>query len=231
VTTEDRIADALHSTGEYEAAPDLWSRVSHSIEEDREHRRRVWTAVGLVLLAMVIAIAIATLGLESSSGDPVRYRVDWRLMEALEVGILLVLIGVLGPGIRRFGRGFVADVFTPSEATGERLLPLLDAAYYLIFVGYVLVTTRLAAGVTYGLYFLGEQVGEAAIRIGGLLFLMGVMHAVTLIVLPLIALVFNATRVGAKLPRWVLILLIIGGIWAILQLPGLLGLAIGQGRG
>lgn len=231
MTTEDRIIDALQSTSQFETAPDLWDRVAHSIEEDRLHRRRAWIAVGTVLISLAIAIVVAFLSLEVAPGDGGRYRIDWRVMEILELGVLAMLIGAVGPGLRRFGRGFIEDVFAPAKTTGERLLPLLDAAFYLIFVGYVLVTTRLSPGVAYEFYVAGEQIGEAAIRIGGLLLMMGVMHAVTLIVLPLVALIFNSTRVGAKLPRWVTALLIIGGIVALLQLPGLITLVAGVGSG
>ena len=229
MTTEDRIIDALRATSQYETAPDLWSRVTHSIEEDRQYRRRVWIAVTVVLVSLAVAIIVAVLSVASMPGDATRYRIDWRVMEALEVGALLILIGVLGPGLRRFGRGFVEDVFIPARATGDRLLPLLDAAFYLVFLGYVLVTTRLDVPVSYLLYSPGEQIGEAAIRIGGLLFMMGVLHAITLIILPLVALIFNATRVGAKLPRWVTVILVIGGILVVLQLPLLISLIAGKG--
>ena len=229
MTTEDRLVDALASTQEYETSPDLWSRVTYSIEEDRRHRRRVWLTTSIVVLSLVVAIGIAVANLESSSGDLTRYRIDWRVMELLEVSVLVVLIGTIGPGIRRFGRGFVEDVFAPARATGDRLLPLMDAAFYLIFVGYVLVTVRLSAPVPYLLYVLGEQIGEAASRIGGLLLMMGVIHAITLMVVPLVALIFNTTRVDAKLPRWITVLLIVGGILALLQLPGLVGLIFGAG--
>jgi hypothetical protein len=229
MTTEDRLVDALRSSHDFETSPDLWSRVAYSIEEDRRHRRRVWLAIGIVVLSLVVAIGVAVLSLEASPRDPTRYRIDWRVMEMLEVGVLVVLIGVIGPGIRRFGRGFVEDVFSPARATGDRLSPLLDTAFYLLFIGYVLLTMRLTPPVPYVFYVPGEQIGEAAIRIGGLLLILGVMHAITLIVLPVVALIFNSTRVGAKLPHWVTVLLIVGGIWVLLQLPWLLALIFGAG--
>jgi len=231
MTTEDRLVDALASTQDFETSPDLWSRVTYSIEEDRRHRRRVWLAVGMVVVSLVVAIVIAVLNLESSPRDPAQYRIDWRVMEMLEVIVLAVLIGTIGPGIRRFGRGYVEDVFAPERATGDRLLPLMDAAFYLVFIGYVLLTIRLLPPVPYLFYVPGEQIGEAALRIAGLLLMMGVMHAATLMVLPLVALIFNTTRVGAKLPRWVSVLLIIGGIWALLQVPVLVGLIFSGASG
>ncbi len=212
MTTERRLIDTFDAARRYEPSPDLWHRVVHSIEEDRRHRRRVWT-VGLgIAAALVTAVVIAAVNLESR-GPTLggRYRFDWRTMEALEFGGLLVLVASLGPAIRRFGRGYVGDVFRGSPDTGARLLGLLDVAYYLVFSGYVLVTLRLAAPVSYRLFDAADQVEEAAARIGGLLLAMGLLHAATLVAIPLVGLVFNTTKAGRKLPRWVVIGLAIGG--------------------
>ena len=58
----------------------------------------------------------------------------------------------------------------------------------------------------------GDQVEDALIRVGGLLLTMGVMHGLTLVALPLVALVFNSTRAGRKLPRWLTVVLVVVGI-------------------
>ena len=42
---EQRLIDALRSTERVDPSPDLWSRVVHSIDEDRAHRRRVRAGV------------------------------------------------------------------------------------------------------------------------------------------------------------------------------------------
>jgi hypothetical protein len=100
---------------------------------------------------------------------------------------------------------------------------LLDLAYYLIFTGYLLVTIRVAAPTAYVVSRMGDQISEAAVRVGGLLLVMGVLHAVSLMVLPLLSLVYTATRTGHRLPRWVNVLLVLGGLWVALNvLPGLL---------
>jgi hypothetical protein len=50
------------------------------------------------------------------------------------------------------------------------------------------------------------------------------MHGLTLVALPLVALVFNSTRAGGKLPRWLTVVLVVVGI---LIAAGALGAALG----
>lgn len=134
---EQRLADAFAHADRLEPSPDLWSRVVHSIEEDRLHRKRLpRTAItaGAVLAAPVVV--------------------------------------ALGPAVRRFGRGYASDLFTTSRSTARAMLRLLDLAYFLIFGGYILLTV-------------------------------------------------NSTRTGSRVPRWIWILLIVGGIvaWQLAGIP------------
>jgi hypothetical protein len=229
MTTEQRLAEALEAAHHYPTSPDLWNRVVHSIEEDRRHRRRVITVVTVVLatLAAAVLIGLAGVGTAATSGVPTGNRIDWRLLEALEFGVIAIVVAALGPAIRRFGRGYVVDIFHTSPDTAARLLRLLDVAYALLFGGYALITTRLGPPVSYTLTRLGDQVEEASMRLGGLLLLMGVLHAVTLIALPLIGLVFNANRRRAKLPKWITMVLVVAAAWLAVQsalaIPLLLG--------
>lgn len=209
MTIEERLSAALRSAADYPASPDLWDRVVHSIEEDRLHRRRVWIVTAAIVASLLGAVGIALTALEASGP---RMRVDWRMMEALEAVALVAAVAALGPAIRRFGRGYAGDIFTASPETGGRLLRLLDVAYYLVFGGYVLVTVRMSAPISYTLWRAGDQISEAAARMGGLLLAMGALHAVTVAVLPLVGLVFNTTRTGGRLPRWVVILLGVIGV-------------------
>jgi hypothetical protein len=227
---EQRLADALEAARTYSPSPDLWGRVVHSIEEDHRHRRRVIVTSCLVMGTIVVAVLVGLTGVESAtlSGARAGRRIDWRLLEALELGVITTLIAALGPAIRRFGRGYVADVFSTDHDAAARLLRLLDFSYALLFGGYALVTVRLAPPLSYSLAHIGDQLQEAAIRIGGLLLVMGVLHAVTLVVLPLVGLVFHANRLGARLPRWVTILLAVGAVGLGLQM--LLSLPIALGR-
>lgn len=224
MTTEQRLAAALDAARRYEPSPDLYRRVVHSIEEDRAHRRRVWITVAVVAAALALGTAIGVLSLRTAPWIDGRSAVDWRVMEALETGALVVLLATLGPAIRRFGRGYVDDLHSGEPGTGRRLLRLLDTAYYLTFSGYILLTTRLVAPASYRLFRLGDQIEEVAARIGGMLATMGVLHAVMLMSLPLVALVYNSTRQGRPLPRWVTIVLFIAAALIAMQLPTLGGL-------
>lgn len=224
MNTEQKLIETLQAAKAYEASPDLWERVVHSIDEDRLHRRRVWTTLVGLALVLITASGVAMLAVTSReiAGLGSRYRIDWRAMEIIELTVLGILVAVLAPTIRRFGRGYVTDIFHSSPRTGDRLLQLLDVAYYLVFSGYVLSTVSLSAQDPYSLWHIGEQIQQASIRVGGLLILMGLLHAAALVAMPMIGLVFNATRRGRKLPRWVTVILIVVAALVALNLPALL---------
>ena len=138
------------------------------------------------------------------------------------------VVVVLGPAIRRFGETYERAVFQSSPEVGSGVLRLLDIAYYLVFAGYVLMTTRLAPPTAYEQFEVGRQIREASLRVGGLLLEMGVLHALTLVALPMIAFVANSTRTGRRLPRWVVIILIAAAIVITLNLPVMLTFGLGE---
>jgi hypothetical protein len=212
---ESRLARALGRVDDVEPSPDLWWRVVHSIEEDQQHRRRVvrtaiGTSVVVAALVLVGALALTT----GPSGSIVR----WQVMETLETVALVCLIVALGPGIRRFGRGYAGDLFTSDRSTADALLRLLDLAYYLVFAGYAVATIEPLSSRQVAQLTLAAQLGDAAERIGLLLVAMGLLHAITLVAMPVMALVLNSTRTGRHMPRWIWIVLAIAA-W---QLVGLL---------
>ena len=221
---EQRLTETLDAARRYKPSPDLWDRVVHSIDEDRQHRRRIWTTIISISAAVLIATVVCIASLERSPMTQVGtgYRLNWRVLQALEFVLLATLVAVLGPNIRRFGRGYVTDILHSSPATGARLLGLLDTAYYLVFSGYLLVTVRLVEPSVYAAWSIGQQGQESALRIGGLLLVMGLLHGATLVVMPLVGLVFNATRAGRKLPRWVNVILILVAAQIVMNLPALL---------
>jgi hypothetical protein len=214
MTFEERLRRTLRSADGYAPSSDLWDRVVHSIEEDRIHRRRVRRVVGAIGVMFVVLAALVAVNVESVDGA---HRVDWRWMEGIVAGALVALILTLGPGLRRFGRGYAGEVFAAHPPTGELLLRLIDVAYYLVFTGFVLVSTRLQAPDAYLSFGIGTQIEEALARVGGLLLVMGLLHAVTLLALPVVGLVFTSTRASAKLPRWLTVVLVIAAIWITLQ--------------
>ena len=214
MNVEQRLVNALRATDQVEPSPDLWSRVLHSIEEDQAHRQRVVTsfAVTIAMMAGLVVLGLVNL-IDTPSGRQVRVPA----MELIETIALISLVAVLGPAIQRFGRGYAHDLWPTTPSLPSSLLRLLDVAYLLVFGGYILVTTYFDFGPsTTGV---AEQVENLFARVGGLVLTMGLLHAATIMTLPMVALVSNSTRVGRKLPRWIIAILVIVGLGV-----GLLGL-------
>ena len=65
---EQRLIDALRSTERVDPSPDLWSRIVHSIDEDRAHRRRVRAAVVATLGTLGALVLAGWLALEDVEG-------------------------------------------------------------------------------------------------------------------------------------------------------------------
>jgi len=220
MSMEQRLQRAFEVADRVEPSADLWSRVLYSIEEDREHRRRIVRAaiaVGMSCLAFVLA-TVASLREHPNGG---RY-VAWEAMELIELAVLVAVAVTFAPAIRRFGRGFADDLWVGEPTTPRALLRLLDVAYALVIAGYVLLTTRFEPDATWTLA-LPEQMQEASERLGAEMLLIGLLHAVTMMALPLVALVSNSTRQSKKLPRFATVLIVLGGLiggFVMLQIVG-----------
>jgi hypothetical protein len=239
MSVERRLRETLAVFDEVEPAPDLFRRVERSLADDlawRRHLRR-WMAavVAGVTLAILVVSGVAS---RSTVGTVV---VPGSAIAAVETMVLASIVVVFGPLIRRFGAVFVEDVFE-SVDIGHAFLRLLDVAYYLVFAGYVILTVPVTD--LGGRYPLRELLDTSMDRIGGLLLLMGVMHAATITALPLIGTIHASTvrnqqRLGTKSPspstpeaalaeRVVRIVLWIAGGSAVLLLAAfLLQLALG----
>ena len=236
MNVEQRLVDALRSGDQVEASPDLWTRVVHSIEEDQAHRRRVTASTAAVIGTLVVLFVVGVLGL---TDGPLGRFVRLPVMELIETVALVAVVAVLGPAIRRFGRGYAADLWPVTPSTATALLRLLDVAYVLIFGGFILMTVDFNFETSSGPAFdcilsavechtVQAQIEDACIRLGGLVLVMGILHAVTIIVLPVVALISNSTRVGRALPRWLVVILVIASVPILLQtLLGLIGLLAG----
>lgn len=188
MSLERTLADALRQADRYEPSPDLFARVTRSIEEDRAHRRRVrLAAVSAIAFVAAMASFLAAVSKRSASG--VLMVPHWSL-ELVEAAALLALLLVLGPAIRRFGQPFLADVFHLSPVTGLRFSRLLDIAYYLFFSGVILSDVEFSPlDLTLRI---PEAFSEGLTRFGVFLTAMGLAHTVNLILLPLVGLVFGS---------------------------------------
>ena len=190
MSVEQLLRETLHRADTYEVSPDLFARVQRSIEEDRAHRRRVRTAVAWSL-AGVLSVAAYLVALAEVADGRVTW--PWWSLELLTAAILVTLILVLGPLIRRFGGIFASSVFTAHPSTARHFLRVLDVAYYLVFTAFVLLEIQVVpreewlgpAGTAAHLQWLTE-------RVGVMLLLMGVLHAVTIALLPVLGVVFSS---------------------------------------
>jgi hypothetical protein len=111
-------------------------------------------------------------------------------MTVAQVAVSIALLIAIGPSIRRFAVSFVDDVFHLSPATGPRFLAVLDVAYYVAFLGLILVDAdnwQLDATLGFG-HALNGAVGRFAF----FMMTMGILHALNIAVLPVIGLIFNS---------------------------------------
>jgi len=121
-------------------------------------------------------------------------RVDWWVLEIITVVVLAVVVAVLGPLIKRFGRAYAADVFRANPRTGKSYLVLMDFAYYLIFVAYILFSVKWEPDTGWEQQVNAEQLQASVMRLGGLLLLMGLLHGLNVLTLPIIGRIFTLNR-------------------------------------
>jgi hypothetical protein len=181
---EARLRDALFAEAQQvEESPDLFARIKGSIEDDarrRRRRRRTAAITGTVLAAFAALLAAVT---DFREGE---LFMDWRILELLTTAILVALVIVLGPFIKRFGKSYAAEVFRANPGTGKSFIVLMDFAYYLVFGAYVLFTPVFDRPETWSELANGAQLKVEIMKVAGMLLLMGVLHGVNLLLLPTI---------------------------------------------
>lgn len=120
----------------------------------------------------------------------------WWVLELITIGILLVVLLVLGPLIKRFGRSYAADVFRQNPRTGKSYIVLMDIAYYLIFVAYILFTSSFEPRTVDGWADTvnADQLQAMTIRVGGMVLLMGILHGLNVLSLPIVGRLLGFTR-------------------------------------
>ena len=177
---ERRLADAFEAASASTTAnPDLFARVRRSIDDDVARRRWRRSAGGAVLT--FIAVLVITAGVLGGVNHG-RFTMSWWSIELLTDVVLVAIAVALGPFIKRFGRAYAADVFRANPRTGKSYLVLTDVAYYLIFSAFILFTVS----------FENRWDGRAdqwkveVARIGGILLIMGILHALNVVALPVI---------------------------------------------
>ena len=123
----------------------------------------------------------------------------WWVLELILTGLLIAIVLVLGPFIKRFGRSYAADVFRANPRTGKSYMVLMDIAYYLIFTAYILFTTTFERPDDWGETVTAAQMEMVLIRLGGMLLIMGVLHGLNVLSLPIIGRLLGLGRDLASL--------------------------------
>jgi len=112
--------------------------------------------------------------------------VDWWVLELLVTLGMIAILAILGPVIKRFGKAYAADIFRSNPRTGKSYLVLMDIAYYLIFVAFILFTISFERDTGWGQEVGARQLESATVRFGGMLLLMGILHGLNVISLPIV---------------------------------------------
>lgn len=197
MTIEQLIGDALHAADSYEPSPDLFAKVQRSIDEDAAHRGRlrrnlIWVGVGLVVVALYL---VATVDVVDGTVS-----MSFTALEVLTTAVMVLIVVLVGPAIRRFGQSYERDAFGVDPAVGAQVLKLLDIAYYLIFGAFIVMTLVFDPALEFsnrvGLFrddlavWLRGELG----RVAALLLLMGLLHVALVLALPIAGLVHSANE-------------------------------------
>jgi hypothetical protein len=160
---------------------DLFERVALAIAADDERRRR-----NLHIGMGAGAVAVAAAALILSLSEEGRTHMRWYILELIANLVLLTTAVVLGPLIKRFGKSYAGDVFRANPRTGKSFLALTDVAYYLIFLSFIMFTMSFERHSDWTLNVSAEQLKVEVARLGGILLIIGLLHAANIVFLPLI---------------------------------------------
>ena len=199
-TVEQHLQDALSGeAARVQPGADLLDRVRRSVAADRHRRRRRARMFALVAgcSCLVVLAALAAWNQEigtTRSTDDGGQAVSWWVLESATTLVLVGLALWLGPFIKRFGRAYAADVFHDNPLTGKSYIVLTDIVYYLIFTAYVLFTVRFEPSAAWGPTVGPEQLRYECARIGGILLIIGVLHGLNILLMPMLGRVFSLNR-------------------------------------
>ena len=195
-TLEERLHNALAEEAQSRPpSPDLFARVVGGIEQDRVHRRRVRRTIASWVVGVAATIASVVI---FTPKDKDGLHMPWWI---LEVGTNLALLAIalwLGPFIKRFGRAYAADVFHDNPMTGKSYIVLTDVVYYLIFTAYILFSVHVSPQTDWKNAISGkvtaEQVTFELGRLGGILLIIGILHGLNIVLMPVLGRLFSLNR-------------------------------------
>ena len=119
---------------------------------------------------------------------------DWWILELLTTAFLVGLALWLGPFIKRFGKSYAADVFRANPRTGKSFIVLTDFAYYLLFTSYILFTITFELPSDWDTVVNGAQVQHEVARVAGIVLIIGLLHGLNLLALPVIGRLLTLNR-------------------------------------
>lgn len=223
MAVDDRLRRAFDELDE-PPADDLWDRLVRAIAEDEARRRR-----RRLLAVALVAVAVLVGALALRPGALGGWVLDWRWLEVLETAVMLAVVVGLRPLLDGVGRDYLVASFGGSVRTATTIAPLLDLAWNLVFVGVTLMTVQWHPTVPVGAG-IAMQLDQALERVAVLLGVMGVLHGVTFLALPVVGVVWRAATTGQRIPRWVLVMLVLAGgpllVVLAVQVIGLLSLGL-----
>ena len=118
---------------------------------------------------------------------------SWWVIELTTDLILVAIVVVLGPLIKRFGRAYAGDIFRANPRTGKSYLVLMDVAYYLVFASYILFTVTFEPSPQWE-RSTAAVLQDQVVRVAGMLLLMGALHGLNVLSLPLIGRLLGMSR-------------------------------------
>lgn len=191
-SVEALVQAALHDgTRALDESDDLFARVRLSIDDDRRRRRQRYRRIAAAGCYGGAAAAVATATAEPRQGELV---MDWWVLELLWFAFMVGLCVWLGPFIRRFGKSYAADIFRANPRTGKSFIVLMDVAYYLIFFAFILFTVQFEPGGGWEDTVAADQLRATAVRVGGILLVVGVLHGANVLMLPMIGRLLTLNR-------------------------------------
>ncbi len=189
---EDRLHEALvGGASALDESPDLFARVRLSIEDDRRLRRQRRRAAGIAACIAGAVGALLAAVLDYRQGELL---MDWWVLELLANALLVGVALWLGPLIKRFGKSYAADVFRANPRTGKSFIVLTDIAYYLIFFAYILFTVSFELKGNWGQAVGGAQLQHEVARMGGILLILGLLHGLNLVAMPVMGRLLTLNR-------------------------------------
>ncbi len=192
MSLDQRVQEALAGgAAAVTESDDLFARVQLSIADDRLLREQRRRRVGVLssIAAAIGSIVAATA--DRREGDLI---MDWWILELIWFALMVGLALWLGPFIRRFGKAYAADVFRANPRTGKSFIVLMDVAYYLIFFAYIMFTVQFEPASDWENTVNANQLQACTVRLGGILLIVGLLHGLNVLTLPVMGRIFTLNR-------------------------------------